>query len=56
MPCSGTKGKHELLKALIARSNVSPDIPENPLARTLILNAKSILTRSIDKYFPTPAE
>lgn len=49
LPCSGTSGKQDLLKAFITHSNDSGDMPENPLARTLILSAISILTCLVDR-------
>lgn len=43
------------MKALIRQPRVSKEIPLYPLAKTLILNASSILVFSGDNGLPTPA-
>lgn len=55
VPLTGTKGKISLLNPSIYLYKLTSEIPEYPLANTLILKAKSILVFPKSKGVPTPA-
>ena len=56
VPCSGTHGMQSELKASKSWCMAFGEIPEWPLASTLILKANNLRTRSMVKGRPTPDE